>query len=104
MWHITLVDPRGPLVGDRFIDSRLLLGTQLEDDSNSYIDEIAFDDIPHSSALAIEWSVNHAHRNEYYRGCVAIYAVGLRISVSCSFTTVDIGFLIFSLTKRCLNA
>ena len=50
MWHITLADPRGPLVGDRFMDSRLLLGTLLEDDSISYKDAMAFNNIPHTQA------------------------------------------------------
>ena len=72
------------------MDSDLLLGTHLEDDSNSYKDAIAFDGIPHSSALAREWSINLTYGNECYRGCVAIYAVGLRIPVSCLFTAARV--------------
>ena len=50
MWQIMLVDPCDPSVGDRLMDSRLLLGTLLEDGSISHKDAMVFDNIPHAHA------------------------------------------------------
>lgn len=60
MCHITLVNPRGSLVGSTSMDPYKVLGTRIEDDSNSYKDATAFDDVPHYSALVKERSISHA--------------------------------------------
>ena len=60
MCHIILVDPRGPLVESTSMDPRTVLGTQLEDESDSYKDAMAFDNISHSDARVRKWSISHA--------------------------------------------
>ena len=42
------------------MDPRTVIGTQLEENFDSYKDAMAFDNIPHSDALVRKWSISHA--------------------------------------------